>query len=75
MPKYPEYPKTKSIAMKQVKPEVFGKPKQETTAKGPHLLQGKGNPYFQMKVGGGFIVQDTRPGHTQAANMTGKKSK
>jgi hypothetical protein len=63
------YPKDKKPEMKAVKPEVSGKTESKTTENGPHLLTGKGTKYNHTKLGKGFMVCDTRPGHTQKKNI------
>ena len=39
------------------------------TAPGPRYGEGKGTPFFTMKVDRNMIVHDPRPGHTQKSNM------
>lgn len=59
-----DYPQPKAVTN-----STLGDVKQATTEKGPHLLQGKGTKYNQMKIGSGCLVHDARPGHKQKSNL------
>ena len=63
------YPKTKSTEMSKANNNVLGDSKKQTTDAGPHLKQGKGNPFQQAKLGKGFLTQESRPGHKQKKNI------
>lgn len=63
------YPKSKKSDMSPIKDNVIGDSKKANSAKGPHLLHGKGNAFHQAKITKGFLAADPRPGHTQKKNI------
>lgn len=69
MAKEHTYPKTQNSEMGKVARPVIGDVKKQQTPAGPHLKQGQGTPYEQMKLGKGFLLQDPRGGHTQKGNI------